>query len=161
MKRSCSGRRNAMTGAQRTRLLILGTALTLGVAGGWAHAQPTCNPATTPCQTCPAPPACVPSSTPCGPTGGSNTTFTTSTVSCSGSFAQNTITVQTAVGPANICVGPQKSVGCFVAAGTVNLNANTDSILAGAVVVPTLSLWGFGALAAALGAVALRRLASG
>jgi hypothetical protein len=138
--------------------LVAIAVLALGLTGGWAHAQPVCTPATTPCQTCPSPPPCVPSNTPCGPTGITNTTFTTSTVSCSGGFAQNTVTIEHALGPAHICVGPQKSVGCLVAAGTDNFNANTDSIFASVVAVPTLSLWGLGALVVALGAWALRRL---
>ena len=140
---------------------IVGVALALGLAGGWAHAQPICTPPSTPCQQCPSPPPGVPSNTPCSALGpGTNTTFTTSTVSCSGSFAQNTVTAETVTGPAHICIGPQKSVGCLVPAGTDNINANTDSIFASAVAIPTLSLWGLGALAVALGAWALRKLAA-
>jgi len=65
--------------------------------------------------------------------------------------------VENAIGPANICIGPGKPVGFHVCVGTQNLNANTDTIIAG-VAIPTLSVWELCALAVALGALALRHL---
>jgi hypothetical protein len=140
--------------------MVLGAACALASAAAYGQ---ICSPPSTPCQQCPSPPPCpAPTDPTCGgfrsSNGSSNTTFSTSTVSCSGSFAQNTVTVENAIGPANICVGPQKSIGCAVASGTQNFNANTDSIFAGAVLVPALSIWGLGALVVGLGALALRRL---
>ncbi|MGH7340653.1 MAG: IPTL-CTERM sorting domain-containing protein, partial [Candidatus Rokuibacteriota bacterium] len=82
--------------------------------------------------------------------GSGNTTFTTSTVTCTGAFDQTTTTTTVALGPGHICVGPNKSVGFFVCPGTQNINTN--------VAVPTLSVWGFGVLVVTLGAFALRRL---
>jgi len=144
-----------------TRSLVAAAAVTLCLAGGWARAQTVCVPATTPCQTCPAPPACVPSSTPCGASSTSGTTFTTSTVSCPGPFAQHTFSTSNALGPTNICIGPEKSIGCFVPAGTQNVNVNDDAVLGASTAgVPTLSVWGLIALAAGLGAVALLCLAA-
>jgi hypothetical protein len=127
-----------------------------------AAAQPSCDPATTPCQTCPEPPPCAPSAVLCQDvgSGSSNTTFTTSTLTCGGAFPQSTVTLEATIGPANICVGPDRSVGCQVATGSTNFNAHTDTILGGAVAVPTLSLWALGGLAVAVGALALRRLAA-
>lgn len=49
-------------------------------------------------------------------------------------------------------------MGCHVVAGTQNFNFNTETVFVIAVLVPTLSIWGLGALVAGLGAVALRRL---
>ena len=143
-------------------LRVAGLLCLLCLLGTGAQAQSTCVPATVPCQTCPPPPPCTPSSTPCQPTGGvNNATITTSSQTCAGSFAQNTVTVENAVGPANICIGPDKSVGCLVPAGTVNINGNSQTILFSAAVgVPTLSVWGFGVLVVTLGALALRRLRS-
>src|SRR5262245_34007772 len=91
-----------------------------------ADAQaPVCVPSTTPCQVFPAPPACPAlSDTPCGGGQVGNNTLTHSTVSCSGSFAQNTLTSQTTFGPANICIGVERGEGFFVCPGTVNVNTN-------------------------------------
>ena len=152
----------------RSPLGVVAVLLLLAVPATPAEAQ-TCTPATTPCQTCPAPPPCPAPTDPtcggfksCGPFGcGGNTTFTTSTITCPGAFAQTTLTTTQAVGPGNICVGPNKSIGCAIAAGTSNINTNTDTILFSAAVgVPTLSVWGFGVLVVTLGALALRRLRS-
>ena len=140
-------------------LRVAGLLCVLGLLGTGAQAQTTCVPATVPCQTCPPPPPCTPSSTPCG--GSTNTTVTTSSQTCAGSFAQETTTIETTVGPANICVGPNKSVGCLVPVGTQNFNGHVQTILFSAAVgVPTLSVWGFGVLVVTLGALALRRLRS-
>jgi hypothetical protein len=70
------------------------------------------------------------------------------------------VTTETVIGPASICVGPDRSVGCQVPSGTENINAHIDTILGGAVAVPALSLWALGGLAVAVGALALRRLAA-
>jgi hypothetical protein len=142
-------------------LRVAGLLCVLGLLGTGAQAQTTtCVPATVPCQTCPPPPPCTSSNTPCG-SGANNTTATTSTVTCAGSFAQETVTSETTVGPANICIGPNKSVGCLVPVGTVNINAHVHTILFSAAVgVPTLSVWAFGLLVVTLGALALRRLRS-
>ena len=142
-------------------LRVAGLVCVLCLLGTGAQAQTTCVPATIPCQTCPPPPPCTPSNTPCGPNLGTNNTFTTSSQTCAGSFAQETTTFEQTIGPANICIGPNKSVGCLVPVGTQNFNANVQTILFSAAVgVPTLSVWGFGILVVSLGALALRRLRS-
>lgn len=153
------GRRKVWLGAS------VAAVLALGLVGTVADAQPICTPVTTPCQTCPDPPPCPPPTDPtCGgfkfSTGGGNTSFTTSTVTCTGAFAQNTVTTTSTLGPGNICVGPNKSIGCAIAPGTANINTNTDTITAAivGVAIPTLSVWAFGLLTVLLAAFALRRL---
>ncbi len=137
--------------------LTAGLALALGLVGAAASAQPICNPSTTPCQTCPAPPPCsAPTNATClGALTIGNTTFTNSTVHCAGSFAQTTVITDYTMGPALICYGPEKSMGCLVPSGYDSFNTNTDTI---GVAIPTLSVWALCALAVALGALALRRL---
>ena len=145
---------------RRGRVLVALVGMALWLGAGVVYAQTSCDPSTTPCQTCPPPPACTPSNTPCAVVGPSNTTFTFSLQTCAGSFDQQTTTIEEAIGPASICIGPDRSVGCVVPIGTSNINAHVDTILGSAVAIPTLSFWGLGALAVALGALALRRLAS-
>jgi hypothetical protein len=157
--RSKRARRREMETRRRRLAVIAGLGMMLCLGPGLANAQPACTPSTTPCQTCPPPPPCTPSSTPCGPVGPTSTTSTASSQTCSGSFAQETITVEEAIGPINICTGPDRSVGCFVPAGTNNFNVHVDTLLgAGTVAIPALSFWGLGALAITLAVVALRRI---
>jgi hypothetical protein len=143
---------------QRGLSLGLWSALALGLASTPARAQ-ACNPATTPCQTCP-PATCTPTNTPCGSVVPGNITTTTSTLTCNGSFAQTTTAFTLTFGPTQICIGPNQNQGCIVPAGVENIDTATETILFSAVAVPTLSLWGLGALVAGLAAVALRRLAA-
>lgn len=149
-------------GARAERLSVLrvvALAALLSLAALLASAQPTCIPATRPCQTCPPPPPCTPSATLCSGGGAVNTTEE-ATLTCSGSTAQTTIIVQTIVGPANLCYGTEKTQSCTVPAGGSAILTEVDTITAAAVLVPTLSLWGLGALAVLLGALALRRLSA-
>jgi hypothetical protein len=137
--------------------LVAFAALALGLAGASAYAQ-VCVPPSTPCQHCP-PPTCTPTNTcPSGVAlGPPGTTGTVSTASCAGSFSQNTVTTTMYIGPADLCVGPNRSVGCHVPSGGTNFDNLTETISA-STAIPTLSIWGLGALAVGLGALALRRL---
>jgi hypothetical protein len=153
-------------GVERRRVgLCAASGIAIWLAGGWASAQTNCEPATTPCQVCPPPPACTPSATLCsdlGSGGSTNTSTTASSLICTGAFDQTTVVVEENIGPTQICVGPDRSIGCTVPAGNNNFNLTTHSIVAGSpVAVPTLSLWALGALVAGLGGSALRRLAGG
>jgi hypothetical protein len=81
-------------------------------------------------------------------------------MSCPGGFSQVTSTNTLYDGPADLCVGANRSVGCHVPAGTHVYLSLTETITAStAATVPTLSAWALGALAFGLGALALRRLA--
>jgi hypothetical protein len=136
--------------------LVAFAALALGLAGTSAYAQ-VCVPPSTPCQHCP-PPTCTPSNTcPSTALGPPGITGTVSTASCAGRFSQVTVTRTMYVGPADLCVGPNQSVGCHVPAGVTNFDMLTETISESAA-IPTLSIWGLGALAVGLGALALRRL---
>jgi hypothetical protein len=144
------------------RFRLVGVAFALGVAAVGAHAQ-TCIPSTSPCQTCPAPAPCVPSAISCGSTGfgscpAGQTCFSTSTTSCTGGFAQVTVSTETVFGPINICIGPNRTVGCLVPAGTTHINTNTTTIAASPHAAPSLSWSGLGVLALSLGGLAVRRL---
>ena len=98
------------------RLRALALALVAGL-GPAAHAA-----------SCPPPPPCAP---PVGATceGVTETTITESTVTCYGSAASVTMTVEETVGPADICVGAEKSVGFHVCPGTVNSDFSTETVL--------------------------------
>ena len=139
----------------RIRLSRLVAVAVLALASASAYAQ-ICNPPSTPCQHCP-PATCTPTTNPCG-FGANVTTASASTASCTGSFSQVTVATTAVVGPADLCVGPNRSVGCHVAPGGVNFDTLTETISASTVAIPTLSIWGLGALLAGLGALALRRL---
>lgn len=136
----------------------LALAAPLALAAVLAGAQPVCIPSTTPCQVCPPPP-CTPSGTQCGGGNVDNLTLE-ATLTCTGTQAQTTISVQTIIGPATVCYGPQKAQSCTLCPGCEAVVTEVDSITTAAVLVPTLSLWGLGALAALLGALALRRLSA-
>jgi hypothetical protein len=147
-----------------SRSVIAIAALALGLGGAAASAQSSCDPASTPCQHCPPPPACAPSNT-CpdvaiGPPGYYGAVSSTS---CAGSFPQVTRTLTSYVGPADLCVGVNASVGCHLAANThLDLFATETIAASSAAQIPTLSGWALGALAAGLGvlgalALALRR----
>ncbi len=131
--------------------------LALAAGGTLARAQ-TCTPTTNPCQVY-TPPPCVPSGQSCSQ-GPANIQLET-TVTCTGPTAQTTVSVQTIIGPAPICYGAQKALSCTVPNGDEVTLTEVDTITPAAVLVPTLSLWGLGALAVLLGALALRRLAAG
>jgi hypothetical protein len=97
-------------------------------------ATPTCDPATTPCQFCAPPPPCTPSSTLCedfevGGTDDLTTILALSTFTCQGAFDQVTVFVEDTIGPAQICIGADKSVGCTLLAGTTVFNTHALTIV--------------------------------
>ncbi|HVT59326.1 MAG TPA: IPTL-CTERM sorting domain-containing protein [Thermoanaerobaculia bacterium] len=141
------------------RSVVAVAALALGLAGASAVAE-VCDPASTPCQHCPSPPPCTPSNTcPFFALGPPGTYAVASWVSCAGSFSQVTATTTSYIGPADLCVGADRSVGCHVPPGTKLYDSLTERIAARtAATIPTLSVWALGSLAAGLGALALRRL---
>jgi hypothetical protein len=110
-------------------------------------------------QYCPSTPPCgvVASGCPGGLTIGNNT-FTNSTTSCVGSSPATTITTRSYIGPNDLCTGAEESIPCHVGAGDVTFATNTETVIADAVVVPTLSLWGLSALGVVLCGLALRGL---
>ena len=133
----------------RARVVAAAVAgLLLHAGAGSAHADSTsCVPATTPCQTCPPPPVCNPSSTPCGRYTGSFQSTTASFITCSGATNQETTLLETTIGPGNICMGVNKSVGCLVPAGKTNLNFVTHTIVgvtgvSSTVTVPIVLIFG-------------------
>jgi hypothetical protein len=104
-----------------------------------------------------SPKSCPPPTAACG-VGSGNITTTTSTTSCAGTSPSVTVTTVQVIGPATVCTGPGESSSCSVAPGGINFDTKVETVTASAVVIPTLSLWGLGALVAGLGALALRRL---
>ena len=107
-------------------------------------------------QYCPPKPQCAPTMNLCGGTG--LFANVTSTTSCTGSAARVTVTQRHLLGPGEICFGPEQSVGCGLLFGGMVIETNTETVSVSPPTIPTLAVWGLGALVAVLGAVALRRL---
>lgn len=145
---------------RRVRASVVAVAtLALGLAGVAADAQ-SCDPASTSCQHCPPPPPCTPSNDcPWFSLGPPAIYAVAAQMSCPGGFSQVTRTITLYDGPAELCVGANRSVGCHVPKGAHVYLDLTETITAStAAAIPTLSTWALGALAAGLGALALRRL---
>jgi hypothetical protein len=85
-------------------------------------------------------------------------TTSESTQTCVGSPSRLTVGVVTVVGPAYICIGDEKQMGFCVVPGGEDINTIVETVFVNAVAVPTVSVWGLGALFVGLGALALRRL---
>jgi|GEM_PF-4036427 len=107
-------------------------------------------------QYCPPKPQCAPATNVCG--GNGLFANVTSTTSCTGSAARVTVTQRTLLGPGEICFGPEQSVGCRLLFAGRAIETNTETVSVSPPTIPTLAVWGLGALVAVLGAVALRRL---
>ena len=145
----------------RSRQILLFATIIAGVAPSALSAQLTqaCSPSTEPCQTCPPPASCSPPTNTCDGPAGRTQTFSTS--HCTGAFAQTTATLEETVGPADICIGPERSIGFRVCPGSINLHTATSVVAApGAPAVEDvpMSPWGLLVMAAGLAAVVLRRL---
>ena len=111
--------------------------------------------------TCP-PPSCPAPTVTCGValegrSGDLNTT-STSSQTCSGDSTQLIVTVTTYIGPHVLCYGPNLAESCSVVPGGQDIDTLNTFVVADAVTIPTLSIWGLGALVTGLGALALRRL---
>jgi hypothetical protein len=153
------GARQQSPGILRRLAWVLVAVAALGTPGLMAQ---SCDPATTPCQTCPQP-SCGPLPAECLLVGGGSNVSTVSTdLFCTGNFDQTTIEVQLTIGAVDtlICYGPGGTTPGRVCAGTQALNTVTHNVTGPSpITIPTLSLWGLLAVAGLLGAVALRRLA--
>jgi hypothetical protein len=145
---------------RRVRASVVAVALALGLASVAAYAQESCDPASTSCQHCPPPAPCAPANDcPWSSLGPPATYGVSAQMSCPGGFSQVTRTITLYDGPAELCVGANRSVGCHVPKGAHVYLDFTETITAStAAAIPTLSPWSLGALAAGLGAMALRRL---
>ena len=111
---------------------------------------------------CPTPPPCAAPTVTCGAAQGHpgfvNST-TASSLVCSGATAAGpTISVTTIIGPANLCYGTQLTQSCSIPFGGQDIDTLVQAVFVNAVAIPTLSVWGLGALVAGMGALALRRL---
>jgi hypothetical protein len=74
-----------------------------------------------------------------------------------GDSARVTVTTVAIIGPAVFCYGLDKSLNCSVGGGATDYNTNTETVTAGAgaVEIPTLSVWGLLSLAVVLFGVGL------
>lgn len=143
-------------GILRRLAWVLVAVAALGTPGLMAQ---SCDPATTPCQTCPLPTNCGP--LPPGCVGPTNITFVSTELYCTGNFDQTTTEVQFTIGSDTlICYGENGNTPGRVCAGQQAFNTITHNVTGPSpITIPTLSLWGLLAVAGLLGAVALRRLA--
>jgi IPTL-CTERM motif len=111
---------------------------------------------------CPAPPLCPTPTVTCGvalgTVPGAVNTVSESTVECSGPSTQVSDSVTTYIGPQTLCYGANKTQSCMIVAGGQDIDTTEILVLANTVGIPTLSIWGLGALVTGLGALALRRL---
>jgi hypothetical protein len=161
------GRRPLPRLPARPRRVIL-TSLLLLSAAGWASSPASaqsCQPSTTPCQTCPRPTSCGTPPPGCfgnNPSGGT-TTFTTTELSCTGSLDQTTIVVEPIIGGQGggetvICIGPGGTQPARICPGNQNVNTVIHTITTSPANIPTLSVWGLALVGGGLCIAAIRRL---
>jgi IPTL-CTERM motif len=110
-----------------------------------------------------APQPCPAATATCGSLGNGAVNTAVNTVSeseeaCTGTSASTTVNTITMIGPDTVCYGANRTESCSIVAGGQDINTNVEVVSVNTVAVPTLSIWGFVALAVVLGALTLRRL---